>query len=67
MTPETKPRQTLKELRIIARLRQDHELRMAREMLEDLVRQAYPRLKTKCLCSKCLFAELQRSAGHGKC
>ena len=67
MTPETKERLTLKELRICARLRQRHELMIVRPMLEDLVRAAYPMLADKCLCSRCLFEELHRGADRVEC
>ena len=66
MTPETKERLTLKELRVCARLRHRHELMTVRPMLEDLVRQAYPRLANKCLCARCLTRELQSGAGRSK-
>ena len=66
MTQETKERLTMKELRIIARLRQRHELMTVRPILEDLVRQAYPSLARSCLCANCLTAALSSGAGREK-
>ena len=63
---DNRPRQALKELRYIARLRQNRELLVVRSMLEDLVRAAYPRLANKCLCARCLTVELQSGAGRSK-
>ena len=67
MTPETKERLSLKDVQYMARLRKKQELMTVRAILEDLVRQAYPRLANKCLCARCLTRELQRGAGNAKC
>jgi len=57
----------MKDLRFIASMKLQREMKTVRPMLEDLVRAAYPHLKEKCLCSQCLLLELQRGAGRVTC
>ena len=61
---EKRHRLRLRELRYIANLRKIQELESVRPILEDLVREAYPSLEDKCLCSRCLTYELRRGAGR---